>query len=135
MRKPLSLSIIAVLLMVIISCAGKGNPVEPINGSDSGSISQTSGNQTQTHLWGYYDVYIDIPSQTATAVLNRNAMFTANVVNFINAKPANLGFHINSTPVGTDYVAVAIAVSITHPFPGLPQYDGYDVRGVVMGDG
>ncbi|MFH1675681.1 MAG: PKD domain-containing protein, partial [bacterium] len=28
-----------------------------------------------------------------------------------------------------------IDVSITHPFPGLTQYNGYDVRGVFMGDG
>ncbi|MFH1677003.1 MAG: PKD domain-containing protein, partial [bacterium] len=63
------------------------------------------------------------------------AMFTANVVNFINAKPVNLGFHINSTPLGPDYADVDIDVSITHPFPGLPQYNGYDVRGVFMSDG
>ena len=91
--------------------------------------------QTQTNLWGYYDVYIDIASQTVEAVEDRQAMFTANVVNFINSNPAGLGFHINSTPVGSGYVDVDIDVSIHHPFPGMPQYNGYDVRGVFMGDG
>jgi hypothetical protein len=92
-------------------------------------------NEAQTHLWGYWDVYVDIKSRTVEAVENRQAMFTANVVNFVNGKPGNLGFHINSTPIGPDYVDVDIDVTITHPFPGLPQYNGYDVRGVFMGDG
>jgi hypothetical protein len=67
--------------------------------------------------------------------LNRDAMFTANVVNFLNGKYSNLGFKINDTPIGAGYIDVDIDVSITHPFPGLSQYDGNDVRGVFMGDG
>jgi hypothetical protein len=93
------------------------------------------GRLSQTHLWGYYDVYIDVPTQTVDAILNRDAMFTANVVNFINGKPANLSFHINDTPVTAEYVDVDIDVTINHPFPGLTQYNGYDVRGIFMGDG
>jgi len=62
-------------------------------------------------------------------------MFTANVVQFVNGNPANLAFDIFGTPVGPDYVDVDIDVSITHPFPGIHQYDGYDVRGVFMGSG
>jgi hypothetical protein len=62
-------------------------------------------------------------------------MFSANVVNFINQKPANLGFKINKTPAGPTWIDVDIDVSITHPFPGMHQYDGYDVRGVFIGDG
>jgi hypothetical protein len=99
------------------------------------TANKVAGAPSQTHLWGFYDVSIDIPSKTVTAALNRQAMFTANVVNFLNGKVTNLGFHINGTPMGPDYVDVDIDVSITHPFPGLPQYNGYDVRGVFMGDG
>ena len=90
---------------------------------------------SQTQLWGYYDVYVDVANKTATAILNRQAMFTANVVNLLNGKAASLSFHINGTPIGTGYIDVDIDVSITHPFPGLTQYNGYDVRGIFMGDG
>ena len=113
-------------------CAGS-NPAIP---SGNANLSSASGDRTvSTQIWGYYDVYIDLESHTATAVPNRQAMFTANVVNFINGKPASLGFKINKTPVGPSYVDVDIDVSITHPFPGMTQYNGYDVRGVFMGDG
>ncbi|MFH1676518.1 MAG: hypothetical protein ABIC40_05785 [bacterium] len=124
---------IALLFPVIISCTNTNSAVSPA--LDSGLIANSPDHGVQTHLWGYYDVYIDIETRTAEAVEKRNAMFTANVVNFINPKPAGLGFHINDTSMGTDYIDVDIDVSITHPFPGLPQYNGYDVRGVFMGDG
>ena len=62
-------------------------------------------------------------------------MFMANVVKFLNEKPTSLKFKINKIAPATGYVDVDIDISITHPFPGLPQYNGYDVRGVFMGDG
>jgi hypothetical protein len=123
------------MLTFTFGCSQSG-PIAPDN-----SLSQTpkavSGaiENSQTNLWGYYDVYIDLATREVTSTLNRQAMFTANVVNFLNSKPTNLGFHINDTPVGAGYVDVDIDVAITHPFPGLHQYDGYDVRGVFMGNG
>jgi hypothetical protein len=132
MNKCLHIVVVALICAAVLAgCSQKGNPVAPV---ESGAVSQI-GNGTGAGLWGFYDVYIDIPTQTVTAVLNRQAMFTANVVNFINGKPASLSFHINGTHVGSVHVDVDIDVTITHPFPGMAHYDGYDVRGVFMGDG
>jgi hypothetical protein len=119
-------TVLAALLMSVIiaaGCAKGSNPMTP------GQTDLTGGNlkhnaQTQTHLWGYYDVYIDIANQTATAVMNRSAMFAANVVTFVNKPVTNLGFNIIGTPVTTSYVDVDIDVSMTHPFAGMHQYDG-----------
>ncbi|MFA5967164.1 MAG: SBBP repeat-containing protein [Patescibacteria group bacterium] len=136
MRQTFSVLLIALLLLAVTSCAGgSGNAVSPVTEPEMtlGTMGHTG--QSQTHLWGYYDIYIDIETQTAEAIPNRQAMFTANVVTFLNGNIANLNFHINSVPVGLDYLDVDIDVSITHPFPGLSQYNGYDVRGVFMGDG
>ena len=77
----------------------------------------------------------DIPELTAVAVPDRDAMFAVDVVQFLNNKAANLTFHVNGTPVGGGYVDVDIDVSITHPFSNMPQYDGYDVRGIFIGSG
>jgi hypothetical protein len=125
--------IFVVMACVIFACGCSG--ISPVTPQQDLTAANAHVQKTNTHLWGLYDVYIDIPTQTATAVLNRDAMFTANVVNFLNGKTSNLGFKINGTPVGTGYVDVDIDVSITHPFPGLSQYDGNDVRGVFMGEG
>ncbi len=126
---------VLVMALVALSCSsGGGSPTAPATNPDlTGSVSHIG--QAQTHLWGYYDVYIDIENQTVDAVLNRQCMFTANVTSFVNGKPSNLAFKIHGTPVTTDWVDVDIDVSITHPFPAMPQYNGYDVKGVFMGPG
>ena len=130
----ITLFIIAACISGSLGCAGNGSAVAPGNHSQLMQSAKTD-HAALTFLWGYYDVFIDIPTKTATAVVNRHAMFTANVVNFLNGTPPRLGFHINDTPVGSGYIDVDIDVSITHPFAGYTQYNGYDVRGVFMGDG
>ncbi len=130
---------VVVSMSVAMSCSGGGgNIVTPA--SDTGitpGVSKNTG-QSQTHLWGYYDVYIDWVNETVEAVPNRDVMFTANVTDFVNSDPANLSFFINGTPLWTgcpgDAIDVDIDVSIEHPFPGMNMYDGYDVRGVFIGD-
>lgn len=128
-----------VLTAVILACGcsggvGDANPAAPsVNTqltSDSGHSSQS-----QTYLWGYYDIYFDAEKQSLEAVPNREAMFAANVVTFLNNNPAGLQFSGIQTNPSPDYMDVTLTIGITHPFPGLPQYDGYDVRGVFIGDG
>ncbi|MFH1677156.1 MAG: hypothetical protein ABIC40_09040 [bacterium] len=132
--------IIAAILLALVSfgCSkGHGGFQNPVTPSTDTGLAQSSnpGDISETHLWGYYDVMIDLASQTAIAEPNRNVMFTANVTTFINSKPANLSFDIVNTPVTANWIDVDIDVSITHPFATLPQYKGYDVRGVFIGDG
>lgn len=131
MNRNMVISAAVIVLWICIGCSGNVMPVVPEPAALSGSQEKTSN----VHLWGFYDVYIDVESGRIEASLNRQAMFTANVVNFINGKPAGLGFKINGTTAGSDYVDIDIDITITHPFPGLPQYNGYDVRGAFMGDG
>ena len=134
-RSPIFQAAMLVCIFVCTGCSGgAGDPLTPPPAGDLAQAASGVGT-SQTHLWGYYDVTVDLAAQTATSTLNRQAMFTANVVNFINSKPTGLSFHINKTDVTADYIDVDIDVTLTHPFPGLSQYDGYDVRGVFMGDG
>ncbi len=126
-----------VLGLLGLGCAsGGGNPVTP----DAGPVPAVQTQEqleagSRTHLWGYYDVYLDIEAQEATVVPNRNAMFAINVVFFLNGTPSNLSFNFNGTTPGPGYVDVDLDVSITHPIAGKPQFNGYDVRGVFIGDG
>ncbi len=130
--------ILAVILLttaVAFGCSsGGGNPMAPAANPDlTGSVGHVG--QAQTHLWGYYDVYIDIENQSVEAVLNRMCMFTANVTTFVNNPASNLSFKIYGTPATAEYVDVDINVTIKHPFPGMTEYNGYDVKGVFMGSG
>jgi len=126
----------ASLMLVALGCSSGsgGSPVTPTAEPAITNPTSHTG-QSQTHLWGYYDVYLDIESKTIEAVPNREVMFAANVVQFLNGKPTNLQFTIWETPMGVGYVDVDIDVKIMHPFPGMPMYNGYDVRGVFIGNG
>ena len=121
---------------VVLGCSGGGdNPVTTSTGPGLTAGTPSHGGQAQTQLWGYWDVTIDVEAQTVEAVPNRTAMFGANVVTFLNGRPPGLAFFINDTPIGDGYIDVDIDVSLIHPLPGLPQYDGYDVRGIFMHNG
>ncbi|HDS30555.1 MAG TPA: hypothetical protein ENN67_05860, partial [Firmicutes bacterium] len=123
-------------IVILAGCSSGNHPVIPeVDSGIENMPVQTADGNTNTHLWGYYDVFIDIENLTVEAVENRKAMFTANVVNFINSMPAGLTFQIHGTKPGPGYIDVDIDVSIMHPFPGMTQFNGYDVRGVFMGDG
>jgi len=65
----------------------------------------------------------------------RAPMFTANVTNFINGSMVGIGFDIDGIETGPDFIDVDVDIVLTHPFPGMPHYNGYDVRGVFMADG
>lgn len=97
--------------------------------------STSSKSKPATHLWGYYTVYIDPVTYEMKAVENRSAMFTVNCVTFLNSSKTGIGFNIYNVNDQPDYLDIDLIVSLTHPFPGLPQYNGYDVRGVFMGNG
>jgi len=126
---------IAAVSLVVLGCTRSGNPVAPSTEGRDLTAPSNQSSLSRTVLWGYYDVTIDIATQTVEAIPNREMMFAANVVQFLNGKPSNLSFHIDGTTLGATYTDVDIDVSITHPFPGLTQYNGYDVRGIFLGDG
>ena len=87
---------------------------------------------------GYYDIYFDLKSQTFNVVENRTAGFTLNIVPFLNLMtiPMN-GITFDSIVIHDDdpsFLGVDVEFSIYHPFPGIPQYNAYDLLGVVIGD-
>jgi hypothetical protein len=134
-RFALCIAFIFICALAASGCAGTGAPLSPDQLAEVTREKSVSPEPSQTHLWGLYDIYIDVDAMTAVAIPDRGAMFTANVVNFLNGKTTNMGFKINNIDTTTDYTDIDIDVTLKHPFPGLPQYNGYDVRGVFMGDG
>ncbi len=130
----LRFTVLTILLVATVSgCSGDGSPVTLTAGHELTSKS-TPTRPTHTQLWGYYDVYIDIENRTAEVVPNRQVMFAVNVARFINDPPSNLAIQILEIEHDSNYVDIDIDVTLTHPFPGLHKYDGYDVRGVFVGD-
>lgn len=73
-------ALIALVTVLSMGCGGKGaGTIDPAIQQIQG-ISQNAA--TEPLLWGYYDIYVDQSTDTATVVPNRGGMFTANVGEF-----------------------------------------------------
>ena len=127
------LTAVLIATLSVPACSGGGdNPLSPVPDPE---LTQAGPSDTQTHLWGYFDIYVDVETQTAEVVANRSVAFTANITQFINQPMSNLGLKIHGTQATGAFVDVDIDISITHPFAGLTEFNGYDVRGIFMGAG
>jgi len=132
-RLTITLAVLVTGAYVVVGCAGSGSPLTPA--ADQEMAARLSpARQTHTQLWGYYDVLIDIENRVAEIIPDRLAMFTVNVVRFMNGSPGCMTIQILDVTHGPDFVDIDLHVTLRHPFPGSPQFNGYDVRGVFMGD-
>ena len=120
--------------LVTVGCSG-GDTGPVIPDSDTGLTSgaQARTGSSNTYLWGYYDVTIDLATQQITAVPDRTTAFAANVVDFLNSNPAAMKFDMIELFIGDTEITVDLDVELSHPFDGMPQFNGYDVRGVFLG--
>jgi len=133
LRLKFPVTFVIVIAAITLGCSsGMPGPIQqdldnpaPVQALDPGD----------THLWGLFQITIDPETFKVESVPMRNVMFTANVTTFMNQNPLAMTFNINGIIPGPDYIDVDIDVGLTHPFPGMPHYNGYDVRGIFMGDG
>ncbi len=130
-------SVLILGLVAFVSCsASNSTPTLPSdNPGMSHVVSTPDQSAPTTSLWGYYDITIDPETLEVEIHRPRSAAFTVNVVEFLNKNPMTLSIQIQSTDITASHIDVDVDVTLTHPFPGYPQYHGYDVRGVFMGNG
>ncbi|HDS30327.1 MAG TPA: hypothetical protein ENN67_04700, partial [Firmicutes bacterium] len=122
--------------LLILGCSGANEkPVTPSDRPESAGNGKSSSSASQTHLWGYWDIRFDFENMEVTAIPNRHAMFTANLTRIMNNNPPMLSFSFNGITPDLGFVDIDLDVTIAHPFPDLPEYNGYDVRGIFMGNG
>ncbi len=125
-------------LIVLCGCTSEGtNPAVPDTGNDPQMILTHGADvqmQSQTYLWGYFDIYIDPETKSVEVTPNRTIEFTANIVHFLNANPLGLSVSFNDTTVEADYVEIDMDVTISHPLDN-EKFVGYDVRGIFIGEG
>ena len=128
-------------LFLSLGCSGGGNPVTPAPAVSPGITGQaaSTAQSANSYLLGYYDIYYDIQANEFEAVENRTTSFTLNIVPFLNQMtiPKN-GITFDEIVLHQDdpsFLGVDVKFTVYHPFPGYEQYNAYDIRGVLIGNG
>ncbi len=83
--------------------------------------------------WGEWTFYIDESHTQIDVVPKRQGRFHLNALKFLEEYCPDcleiVGLHNNGD--GT----IDLTIRITHPFPGMPQYTAFDMKGIVMFQG
>lgn len=127
--------------MMSVIIMGCGSPELPVNPSTAilpdNTVKSANVGANNRLLWGLWHVSLNARSMEASIVPIRGAMFTCNVTQFMQPpiSPVNMvsiAVVPGSDPVNGYFI---VDVSLKHPFPGMNQYNGFDVRGIFMSDG
>ncbi|MFH1675973.1 MAG: hypothetical protein ABIC40_03025, partial [bacterium] len=128
------LSALTLLIAISLGCSGRGDPISPPGIREKQQAGPTFGGHV---LWGMWDIAIDPITETIDAIPLRGAAFNANVTRFLQPPSAPINYLTFSFNPGNNFVTGHIDINVTlrHPFAGLNKWRGFDVRGIVMGEG
>jgi len=135
--------IVMIFIMVMSGCSGGNNAIAP-DSNMPGNLDMTnqqervSSSSGHNVLWGMWDIQIDTVNQTVEIVPLRGVQWTVDVVQFMQppAGPLNsLSIDIVDVSEWFTLGHLPVNVTLTHPFAGLNQYTGMDVRGVFITTG
>ena len=127
-------------LVIIVLCLSAGCS------SDSGNAVLTNADVTSGQAavsptlvpWGYYDISIDTRTWVTDILPLRTAEYTVDAVMFLQppgGNSANLKILVTNVDNWFTEGKITVEVTLVHPFPGLNQYTGHDVTGVLMSGG
>ncbi|HEX9746736.1 MAG TPA: hypothetical protein VGB30_15060 [bacterium] len=120
---------IILFIILICGCSGKNSPVTVPMMDESRSTSNSSHSVLSSGF-----MYLDEVSGTIEIVPDRIASSHYNVRKFAEEAPCNDCLHIeNFTIIPDDQILLDVV--LTHPFPGLDQFTGFDVRLIVIFNG
>ena len=132
-----------ILLFLTLGCnSGNGSPTLPDDSSSQDFLAPGIGQGAEFNgsgqvLWGIWGVCIDKLTGEIELVRQRSATFTGNVTHFLSPPFSPMELISFQILPGSDLPSgyINIGVAITHPFPGLNQFRGFDVRTIFMADG
>ncbi len=144
--------ILTVIFFLIAGCqkGSETGPLAPDTDPDFSTPGLTDGlsgdgERTQAaeplsntrHVWGLYRITIDPDTLMPEIVPLRGLEWHANVVEFLQPPfpPSNLGVVIDADASDLDNGLFAVDITLHHPFPSLPRFRGFDVRGGFLTDG
>jgi outer membrane protein assembly factor BamB len=128
------LSVLMTILLSLVSCSGTNPTSSPTDNPLVPPANQSINPSAGHHLFGMWQLVFDFDNETAEAIPLRTADGHFNVRKFLENGPCYnclnlLNFHVE--PDNTFF----IDVRFNHPFPGLDNFSGFDVRGIAIFNG
>jgi hypothetical protein len=125
--------LLMLLIAVITGCAR--DPVVPPSKSVEQPVLRANADvwEGPYHLWSEHTFYINENHDKIDAVPRRQGRLHLNALKFLESYCEDCVKIISIYNNGDG--TVDLAVKITHPFPGHPEYTGFDVKGIVMFNG
>jgi len=128
-RLPFLLVLVSTLAFVF-GCSN-GSPVSP--GTSPGEFPLLhSPNNGPHHTWGAWEVMIDLENEEIIAIPQRTSDLHFNVVPLLKEGTPQSALGFSNLIIDNVNRLVQVDVSLTHPFPTLPQVAGFDVRGILF---
>jgi len=123
---------LAIIFLILSGCSSGTNPSTPPLEENISAAGSGVGKNTVRTLWGYYTIEIDTQTLENSVVPIRTGSLHLNTVMFLEPPT---GSTIQIRNLSIDETNVSCDISLTHPFPGLDMYTGFDVRGILIGSG
>jgi len=136
------LLLVVILAATVVGCAHAGqNPLVPVAPGGEEERGLPSPHLTGLavrpdapyRLLGEYTFFISAERDRVDIVPRRDMHLHLNALKFLEDYCKNC-LQITSILNNGDGT-IDLTVRITHPFPGLPQYTGFDVKGIIMFQG
>ena len=123
---------LAIVLLTFVGCSTGQSPVTPSAGSEL--VAQNSEYKSNRTIWGYWTIRIDPDSETVEILPDRDVASHFNVVRLLEVSPCTDCLKIDNLSLLPGNI-LQCDFQLTHPFPGLIKFTGFDVRGVLVTDG
>ena len=132
--RPLGSALILLTGLFVLSCSG-AHPISPdMNKPNDSAGAITGGQDAQSPnraLLGFWNLEISADRKDIRLVPMRSSELHLNVVNLLEGKACNDCLTIEHMYV-TQTDKLYLQIKLTHPYPGLTKYTGFDVRGIIM---
>jgi hypothetical protein len=134
LMKATHLWVVLFALLLLIGCGKSHGPIA--SGVDEDDMSATTPRSSHSGtgnriVWGLWKISISADRSTVEVVPDRTGTMHFNLVRLLEVHPCTdcLRFsNVKLFPNGD----LSVDLTVIHPFPGLLQYTGFDLRGIII---
>jgi len=124
-------SLLLVMVLFILGCSG-GNNTNPSVPDTENLKSSTTGEASSHMNWGLWRFICHPESQTIDVVQLRTGSMHLNALPFINLPPL---VYVTLETLNFNGNLIETDIGLRHPFLGLNEFTGFDVKGVFISNG